>query len=157
MNIVCSVFIIVFITIISTEKQPIAFKTIIINRHVRYSKLILSQINDNLISKEIEKQRCNIKQLPSFSKHRKAIEELSKIKELELSTDDLFRQDLLLYHFSSNFDELEPEDNTNINDKFWRTALKYGKVNLRADTPIEIKKFGPFVEESQIENLTLFM
>ena len=54
-----------------------------------------------------------------------------------------------LFHFSSKFDDIPAADNTNINDKFWRAALKYGTVVAGfADLPENPAFWGPFTVPS---------
>ena len=58
-------------------------------------------------------------------------------------------RDMALFHFSSKFDDLPPADNTNINDKFWRAALKHGTVVAGvAELPENPAPWGPFTVPS---------
>ena len=51
--------------------------------------------------------------------------------------------EFFLFHFSSLFDNVPADQNTNINDKFWRAALRLGKVG---SLPLQVPRWGPFIE-----------
>ena len=51
--------------------------------------------------------------------------------------------EFFLFHFSSLFDDVPADQNTNINDKFWRAALRLGKVG---SLPLQVPRWGPFIE-----------
>lgn len=51
-----------------------------------------------------------------------------------------------LFHFASIFDDLPDDSNNNINDKFWRAGLRFGKTNTSYGLETAPERFGPFVE-----------
>ena len=96
---------------------------------------------------EIERQQQqNTARYGRFMEHRQRLKELG-LTNAAASGLSKRKEKMGMFHFSSGFDDLKPSDNTNINDKFWRAALKLGTVVKGLEGfPVVPEKFGPFTE-----------
>ena len=67
----------------------------------------------------------------------------------------LQQQSSSCFFFASKFDDINDSENTNINDKFWRSAVKYGRLSIDTNgksenlhRTSELQRAGPFVVSS---------
>jgi hypothetical protein len=109
-------------------------------------------VTRDLILEEIRSQQTAAN--PDFSAHKNRVIELTvNTKQISAASFNDFLVSptaIKLVHFSSTLDNVDKNgENPNINDKLWRIALKYGKVEKGlSGMPLTLGRVGPFTVPS---------
>lgn len=106
----------------------------------------------DLLLEEIRSQQTAAN--PDFRAHKNKVIKLTEnTQETSSASFNNFLASpgaIKLFHFSSTLDDIDKNgENSNINDKLWRTALKYGKVEKGlSGMPLTLDRMGPFTVPS---------
>jgi hypothetical protein len=126
--------------------QRYAFPNTFLDKVLSQSILIKTEINDRY--KLIEK--LTDENIDTFHDHKRIIEKLTCESPKKPITQIFLSEvsDMNVFHFSSTFDGVAQSENMNINDKFWRAAVKFGGIVFGpAGIPLKLEKVGPFIEQ----------
>ena len=158
--------------------------------HTRWNMAVTSKSTTaesarfNVLTEIERQQQQTTPRYGLFNEHRQRLKEMGLTNAAATGGLSKRKEKMAMFHISSSFDDVKASDNTNINDKFWRAALKLGTLPLSSTIPLPLslphspspflplsssgtvvkglegfpvvpEKFGPFTEPGLCDLLTM--
>ena len=100
--------------------------------HTRWNMAVTSKSTTaesarfNVLTEIERQQQQTTPRYGLFNEHRQRLKEMGLTNAAATGGLSKRKEKMAMFHISSSFDDVKASDNTNINDKFWRAALKLG-------------------------------